>query len=164
MKRLLPIALIAATAATLPAPLMAQSADAPMAEKDTLKRVNHHRGQRGERGRGGRGFEAILEQYDTNEDGSLTEDEALAARTAQLTEHDADGDGALTIAEYEALWLQAMRERMVDRFQQHDDDGDGAVTVAEFTEELSRMLRRADRNGDGMINSEDMRRGRDRAE
>ena len=54
----------------------------------------------------------------------------------RLAEFDADNDGSLTLEEYQALWLDAMRERMVDRFQAHDDDGDAIVTVEEFVESL----------------------------
>ena len=77
-------------------------------------------------------------------------------RRSQLTEFDQNGDGSLTLEEYQALWLDAMRERMVDHFQAHDDDGDGMVTVEEFGEPFDRMVeparrqrrRRADRGRD----------------
>ena len=99
----------------------------------------------------------LMERYDTDGDGALTVDEITAARSAQLSEFDADGDGSLSLEEYQALWLDVMRERMVDRFQQHDADGDGSVTQEEFARDLSRMVERRDRNDDGMLNAEDMR-------
>ena len=55
-----------------------------------------------------------------------------------------------------------MRERMVDRFQAHDDDGDAIVTVEEFVELYGSMVRRVDRNDDGQITRDDLRRPRDR--
>ena len=109
---------------------------------------------RGNRVGGGR-LSRLLEAYDTDDDGGLTREEILGAREAKLKEFDADQDGSLTIEEYEALWLDAMRERMVDRFQQHDDDGDGLVTVEEFNEEFERLIERFDRNDDGILNKED---------
>jgi Ca2+-binding EF-hand superfamily protein len=51
-----------------------------------------------------------------------------------------------------------MRERMVDQFQAHDDDGDGLVTVEEFGERYGSMVRRLDRNDDGEITQDDLRR------
>ena len=73
-----------------------------------------------------------------------------------------DSDGSLTLEEYQALWLDAMRERMVDRFQAHDDDGDAIVTVEEFGEFYSSIVRHVDRNDDGQITRDDLRRQRDR--
>ena len=76
----------------------------------------------------------------------------------RLAEFDADDDGSLNLEEYQALWLDAMRERMVDRFQAHDDDGDAIVTVEEFGERYGSMVRRVDRNDDGQITQDDLRR------
>ena len=109
---------------------------------------------------GQRRFERLLESYDSNEDGKLTQAEIDAVRAERHTRFDSDNDGSLTLQEYEALWLDAMRERMVDRFQSHDDDGDGRVTAEEFGERFSRMVARRDRDGDGEITREDFRRDR----
>ena len=73
-----------------------------------------------------------------------------------------DSDGSLSLEEYQALWLDAMRERMVDRFQAHDDDGDGIVTVEEFVESLQLDRPAVDRNDDGQVTRDDLRRQRDR--
>ena len=86
----------------------------------------------------------MIEQFDANQDGSVTQDEIDQVRTARFTEFDADGNGSLSLEEYQALWLDAMRERMVDRFQDLDDDGDAIVTVEEFVEPWGRMV---DRHG-----------------
>ena len=80
-----------------------------------------------------------------------------------MAEFDQNGDGRLTLEEYQALWMAAMRERMVDRFQEHDDDGDGLVTIEEFAEPFDRVILRFDRNGDGELTLDEVRRrgGRD---
>jgi Ca2+-binding EF-hand superfamily protein len=54
--------------------------------------------------------------------------------------------------------MDAMRERMVDRFQAHDDDGDAMVTAEEFGEPFDRMVSRLDRNGDGELTSDELQR------
>jgi Ca2+-binding EF-hand superfamily protein len=103
------------------------------------------------------GAEGLFETFDADDDGRLTQAEIDQARRAKLTEFDRDRDGSLTLEEYQALWLDAMRERMVDRFQAHDDDGDGRVTAAEFGEDYSRILSRLDDDDDGTVTREELR-------
>jgi Ca2+-binding EF-hand superfamily protein len=112
-------------------------------------------------GRGG-GAIFLFEQFDTNQDGRLTQDEIDQARQSRLAEFDQNGDGSLSLEEYQALWMDAMRERMVDRFQAHDDDGDAMITVEEFAEPYDRLVSRFDRNGDGALTPDELRRHGDR--
>lgn len=118
------------------------------------------RGGRHQERRGRARLDRLLETFDRDADGGVTQDEVTATRQAQLTEFDTNQDGSLDLAEYEALWLSVMRERMVDRFQAHDDDGDGTVTADEFLEEFARLIDRRDQNGDGVLNADDLRQGR----
>ena len=62
------------------------------------------------------------------------------AAWAQL-EADTDGDGAISLTEYQAGFLEAAEQR----FQSRDTDGDGLLT----TEELRNGRDRGDRIGDG---------------
>lgn len=101
----------------------------------------------------------LIELYDRDGDGKVTPEEIDATRADRLSSFDRDGNGTLSLEEYEALWLDAMRERMVDRFQSHDDDGDGQVTVEEFSYRTGRLFLWGDRNEDGAISVEDLRRG-----
>lgn len=116
------------------------------------------RGQR----HGGRGarrmhrLEQMVETYDSDGDGRVTQEEVDTYRSERVGRFDSDGDGALTLEEYQALWLDAMRERMVDRFQYHDDDGDGRVTVDEFSSRTGNLVRARDRDGDGAVSYGDL--------
>jgi hypothetical protein len=112
----------------------------------------------GKRGRHGGPGMNMMESFDTNQDGKLTQAEIDAARADRLAKFDGDKDGKLTLEEYQALWLDAMRERMVDRFQQLDADGDAVVTVDEFGRPFAVIVMRRDRNGDGELTAEDLRR------
>ena len=119
-------------------------------------------------GRGGPG-PSLFETYDTNKDGKLTQAEVDAARQQQLTRFDQDGNGQLSLQEYQALWLDAMREAMVRQFQAHDRDGDAVVTVEEFQARFSDLVRDRDDNNDGELTQDELRprghgrgRGRDR--
>jgi Ca2+-binding EF-hand superfamily protein len=100
----------------------------------------------------------LFDAYDANGDGTLTQAEIDQVRQSQLAEFDQNGDGSLSLEEYQALWMDAMRERMVDRFQSHDDDGDGSVTSEEFAEPFDRLVSRLDRNEDGEVTADEIRR------
>jgi Ca2+-binding EF-hand superfamily protein len=114
-------------------------------------------------GHHGGGAMRMFEQFDANQDGRLTQVEIDQVRQSRLGEFDQNGDGSLSLEEYQALWVDAMRESMVDRFQAHDDDGDGMVTAEEFGEPFDRIVSRLDQNGDGELTADEMRRhgGRD---
>lgn len=112
---------------------------------------NHHGGGQ----HGSRHMMGMMESFDTDGDGKLSQEEIDQTRGERFGGFDADGDQALTLAEYEKLWLDAMRERMVDRFQHLDADGDGQVTAEEFKAPYAKMVRRMDHNEDGVIDSED---------
>lgn len=91
-------------------------------------------------------------------DGPAAEPEPEAARTAMLSrlaEFDADGDGSLSLTEFETLHAAMIRETMVDRFQHLDADGDGSITETEMGAPAQRMEMRR-----GMPGASDMMDGR----
>jgi hypothetical protein len=104
----------------------------------------------------GRGW-SMLEQFDADGDGKVTQAEVDAVRAERFAAFDQDGDGRLSLEEYQALWLDAMRRRMVDQFQALDDDGDAAVTVEEFVAPFARVITRLDANGDGELTADELR-------
>ena len=110
---------------------------------------------RGGHGMRGRGMMRMFENFDTNGDGALTQEEIDAFRAGRFAAFDGNGDKVLTLDEYQALWLDAVRERMVDRFQHLDADGDGKVTGDEFKRPFARMVAHADRNEDGKLDRAD---------
>ena len=72
---------------------------------------------------------------------------AIKAMQSRLTEFDADGDGALSLAEFETLHAAMIREQTVDRFQYFDADGDGRITKDEMTAPARRMEMRREMPG-----------------
>jgi Ca2+-binding EF-hand superfamily protein len=111
---------------------------------------HEHRG--GSRGHGGgEMFRTLFEAVDADGDGSVTQVEVDAYRTARVTEADASGDGALSIEEFDTLYRAFTRSRMVDAFQELDSDGDGVISTEEMDTSVTRLVERLDRNGDGSV-------------
>ncbi|MGR3271734.1 EF-hand domain-containing protein, partial [Thalassococcus profundi] len=74
--------------------------------------------------------------------GALEPGAAMKAMQDRLAEFDADGDGALSLAEFETLHAAMIRKQTVDHFQHLDADGDGRVTKEEMTAPAHRMQMR----------------------
>lgn len=99
----------------------------------------------------------MMERYDANKDGKLTQDEINSNREAWLKEFDVNNDGKLSLDEFKQLYLKARAERIVREFQQFDRDGDAGVTLEEYQRPLADLVERMDRNNDGAISKDDMR-------
>ncbi len=132
-----------------------------MTSEHSGKRAEHgeqyHSGMSGGHGRhhgGMMGGHNIIMTFDTNGNGRVTQAEIDEFRGNRLAKFDPDGNGGLTLSEYEALWLAAMREKMVDRFQDLDADGDAVLTTEEFKRPYANLVRHLDKNGDGELSRE----------
>lgn len=110
-------------------------------------------------GMGGSHRMEMIEKIDTNADGKITMAEIQAHRDQLHAEHDTDGNKAISLSEFEGIWLTHMRPLMVDRFQMMDDDGDGQITNAEVDKKMTWMMQRMDKNDDGAISIKEMYRG-----
>jgi Ca2+-binding EF-hand superfamily protein len=102
----------------------------------------------GKRGQGQAGREARQEAREARQ----------AARTALFAEADANSDNALSLDEFEAVWVQRSDRRMVRMFQRLDRNGDLSVTKDEVAGRTSRIVPMMDSNGDGALSMEDHRR------
>jgi hypothetical protein len=118
-------------------------------------------GMHGHRGKWrwrGKRLERLLDRFDTDKDGKLTQAELDASRKGLFTRYDADTDGKLSLSEFEQLWLDLRRRHMVRGFQHIDEDGDATITAEEFLEPYADAVARMDRDGDGAISGDDRRR------
>jgi len=134
------------------------------------------RGEGEERGRGDRGDRGdreggmfrrpnpIFEAIDANSDGVISESELRKAATA-IRKLDADGDGAITLAEVSppggpgGPGGRFGGDQFVDRVMENDKNGDGTITVDEVDqgdERTTMMLRNADQDGDGSVTREEL--------
>ncbi|CAH0170565.1 EF-hand domain-containing protein [Roseomonas sp. CECT 9278] len=130
---------------------------------------HHHRGPRG----GGFAMGEAFARADTNADGRVTREEGVIWLQARFTEMDANRDGGVTIEEVRAYYEaqrpagrrgppEAMRERMQERgaamFRFIDVNGDGRVTFEELRPMAEAAFRAADRNADGALERNELRR------
>lgn len=83
----------------------------------------------------------MMAEFDTDEDGVVSSEELRTGLQNLHDEYDANGDGSLSLDEFEDLHSAQIREMMVDRFQFLDNDGDGRVTQDEMAAPADRMQR-----------------------
>ena len=111
-------------------------------------------GHGGGRGHGMMGRQ-MMERYDADKDGKVTQAEIDQNRQQWLAEADADKNGTLSLEEFKVLWLKGRNEMMVREFQFFDRDGNGQVTIDEYKGPMDDMVAGRDRNGDGALSSDD---------
>jgi hypothetical protein len=97
----------------------------------------------------------MLQNVDTNNDSALSQEEINAAVNSRFTEFDADKNGSLSLAEFEALWADITKPIAVRAFQFLDPDGDAAVAKAELDERFGTVVSHFDRNDDGVLSPAD---------
>ncbi|MCF3595805.1 hypothetical protein LZG00_17610 [Rhodobacteraceae bacterium LMO-12] len=148
--------LTVATAQTAP-----QAAPAQVEATAQTPEVTRADFRKGHGDRGGRGMMGqILQKVDANSDRAVTQAEVDTFRNGLVSNADASGEGDISLDEFETIYLDLTRDRMVDAFQNLDADGDGAVTQAEMDKRFGNIVERMDRNDDGQLDRED-RPGRD---
>lgn len=140
----------------------AQSAsDSPTAQPQSEMTAQAHKadfrkGDRKGSGPGGRKmFGQMMEKVDANGDRAVTQTEIDTFRAGIVSDADTSGEGDISLDEFETIYLQMVRNRMVDAFQKLDEDGDGAVTQAEMDQKFGSIVERMDRNDDGQLDRSD---------
>jgi len=104
--------------------------------------------------------ERIFRKADTNGDGVISKDEAVAARQRLFSGLDRNGDGAIDRDEIEGerdaimARAEAAEARLGNMMRRLDTNGDGKVSADEFRADTS-LFDLVDRNGDGKISPDE---------
>jgi hypothetical protein len=101
-----------------------------------------------------------LFRADANQDGSLTQAEFEAGREALFERLDRDRDGALTMREARHARSEARAGAPARRFDHADANNNGAVSREEFLAGPSARFDRLDSNGDGALTPDEQARAR----
>ena len=102
-----------------------------------------------------------LDRADTDGDGRVSQAEFVTARTARLTEADANRDGQVTREEAQAAWQANRAERRSQMFARLDTDRNGSISQAEFeAARPERATQRADGRAGPRMQGQQRRAGR----
>ena len=92
---------------------------------------------------------------DGNKDGKMTPEEISPRAKKRLLRYDADGNGAVSAAELDAVMKQALERRRTRIMMVLDADKDGAITEAELDKFMEAMFNEADTDKDGGVSIEE---------
>ncbi len=146
----------------MPAGLLGLGAIAGLANADMGRGMGHGMWGMGHGHGMGR---QMMDRYDADKDGKVTQEEIDKNRSDWLAEFDADKNGTLSLEEFRNLWMKARNEEMVREFQFFDKDGNAQVTLDEYKAPLASIVADRDRNGDGALSRDDRQhRGEGRGE
>jgi Ca2+-binding EF-hand superfamily protein len=105
----------------------------------------------------------MMERFDANKDGKITQDEINKLQAEEFAKANTDGQGGVSLQEFEPWFYQQHRDMMVRAFQFLDRSGDGQITPDEVSALTSNAVQRFDRNNDGALSPDDRgRRGEGR--
>ncbi|WP_173931702.1 EF-hand domain-containing protein [Chelativorans sp. Marseille-P2723] len=104
--------------------------------------------------------QTMFQRLDRNGDGIISSDEFAGRHLDMLRAADADGDGTLTQDELLTYVINREFQRRAERAARWlDIDGDGTVTLEEIEAHQQKRFALLDRNNDGELSQEELRRG-----
>jgi hypothetical protein len=95
----------------------------------------------GPMGMGGMADNPVYQSFDSDEDGTVTAAELEAGIAALHTDHDADGNGALSSDEFVALFAEVTRGMAERPFTMLDANDDGEISAEEMAFPAQMMAR-----------------------
>lgn len=108
-------------------------------------------------------FEKLLEKFDVNQDGAISQDEVQSVHQVLFKAGDTNTDGFLTTEELDAVHAKERETHLTEKFAELDINGDGGISAEEASAETAsghgrhRHLTEMDANGDGLVTLEEMK-------
>jgi Ca2+-binding EF-hand superfamily protein len=103
-------------------------------------------------------MQALFEHADTNHDGKVTKEEFLAARAAQFSSFDRNGDGFIDDQDFpkRIMAMSQAHARFAEMLKQFDANGDGRISQQEFSQGPTPIFDQADTDHDGVLNAQEL--------
>lgn len=111
-------------------------------------------------GGGGTPGSMMLQRFDTNGDGKVSEEEFRAGHAKMFETMDANNDGQLTRDELTQAAAARQANRADRMFSRMDINGDGSISREEFAAAGVSRFNARDVNGDDQLTSDELARGR----
>lgn len=90
------------------------------------------------------GMHLLFKQIDTDGDGKISKKEMDKFRSSNIDTADLNKDGALSIAEFEPVYNELTRTRMVRAFQSLDTNGDGKISKEELDTRFDLLVKHSE--------------------
>lgn len=104
--------------------------------------------------------DAIFDAADSNQDELVSREEFIAARVAQFSRLDRNGDGSLDDADMPKRVQARRQEHGGKLLAQFDANGDGRVSKDEFVNGPTPLFDQADANHDGQLDQKEVETAR----